>query len=308
MNHSDEPAPISSFPDEFRTVVVVELAAAGLTATDWEQNGVNVRPVAGGDGQYIGLINLYRRAKAATQAEWPAMVREFIERSSRSKLQDIPTDLCGVSDRLRPRLGQPFDRRQAHPWGIPLPGTGLEITIVIDYPQTMAFVTAEMLAKSRKKGEDLLDVAMENLRAATPADYFERASPELDIYIGHVGDGYDAARALLVEELMPESPAGFWVAVPSREELAVWPVSFPALGRVHVLKMFAQENYREHAYPVSDDVFWVWHGTWYRFGIALKGNDLVIDAPEPFGEALRELQGDEPPESPESQPPGELEA
>ena len=221
------------------------------------------------------------------------MVREFIERIAHAKVQDIPHDLASVADRLRPRLGQPFDRGQAHPWGIPLPGTGLEITLVIDFPQTMAFVTDEMLRKSRKKGEDLLDTALENLRAATPGDYFERASDELDIYLGHLGDAYDATRALLVEELMPDAPAGYWIAIPSREELAVWPVSFTVLGRIHVLKMFADENYREHAYPVSDEIFWVWRGTWYRFGITLKENDLVIDAPEPFGEALQELQGDD---------------
>jgi hypothetical protein len=149
-----------------------------------------------------------------------------------------------------------------------------------------------MLKKSRKKGEDLLDAALENLRKATPGDYFERASDELDIYVGSLGDAYDATRALLVEEMMPESPAGYWVALPSREELAVWPVSFEALARVHVLKMFAEENYREHAYPITDEVFWVWHGAWYRFGISLKDNDLVIDAPDPFGEALQELRGE----------------
>jgi hypothetical protein len=282
------------FPDDFCAVVSAELSAAGLSVVDWERNGVNVRAVAGDDdGQYLGLANLHRRARAVAPSEWPVMVREFIARLSRSTTQDIPDDLGTVADRLRPRLGPPFDRTSTHPWGIPLPGTELEITLVIDFPQTMAFVTDAMLAKSRKKGEDLLDVALENLRAATPGDYFESASDELDIYIGHVGDGYDAARALLVEELMPDSPAGFWVAIPSREELAVWPVSFPALARVHVLKMFAEENYREHAYPVSDEVFWVWRGVWYRFGITLENNDLVIDAPEPFGEALRELEGEE---------------
>ena len=293
MSLPDEPSsPPSQFPSDFREAVAVQLTATGFTVLDWERTGVNVRPAAGGEGQYIGLANLYRRAKAADPAGWPELIRGFLDRLTHTKAQDIPTDLGTIAYRLRPRLGQPFDRDQAHPWGIPLPGTGLEITLVIDFPQTMAFVTAEMLAKSRKKGEDLLDEALENLRTATPADYFDRASDELDIYLGHAGDGYDAARALLVEELMPDSPAGFWVAIPSREELAVWPVSFPALGRVHVLKMFAEENYREHAYPVSDEVFWVWRGTWYLFGIVLKDNDLVIDAPEPFGEALRELQGD----------------
>lgn len=280
------------FPPEFRGLVTAELTNAGFTVLEWEQTGVHIRP-AGGDTQYIGLVNLYRRAKLADQTDWPKMIREFLDHTSRAKAQDIPHDLGTVADQLRPRLGKPFDRHQPHPWGIPLPGTGLEITLVIDFPTQMAFVTDEMLRKSRKKGEDLLDVALENLRAATPSDYFERASDELDIYIGHLGDAYDATRALLVEELMPDSPAGFWVAIPSREELAVWPVSFPAIGRVHVLKMFADENYREHAYPVSDEVFWVWRGTWYRFGITLKDDDLVIDAPEPFAEALQELRGEE---------------
>jgi hypothetical protein len=280
------------FPGDFRTAVLAQLSAAGFAVINWEQNGVHIRP-AGGEPQYMGLINLYRRAKAADAGEWPEMIREFIERTGTTKTLNIPDDLGTVADRIRPRLGRPFDRTQAHPWGIPLPGTGLEITLVLDFPQTMAYVTDEMLKKSRKKGEDLLDVALENLRTATPGDYFERASDELDIYIGSLGDAYDATRSLLIEELMPDSPAGYWVAIPSREELAVWPVSFEALARVHVLKMFAEENYREHAYPITDEVFWVWHGTWYHFGISLKDNDLVIDAPDPFGEALRELEGDD---------------
>jgi hypothetical protein len=290
MHNSDDSSP-HAFPDDFRAVVIAQLAVAGLSVIEWEQSGVHVRP-ADGKEQYIGLANLHRRAKAAEPSEWPEMIRGFLERLATTKAQNIPDDLGTVADRIRPRLGRPFDRSQQHPWGIPLPGTGLEITLVIDYPHTMAYVTDEMLKKSRKKGEDLLDVALENLRKATPDDYFERVSDELDIYVGSLGDAYDATRALLIEELMPDSPAGFWVAIPSREELAVWPVTFAALQRIHVMKMFAQDNYREHAYPISDEVFWVWHGTWYHFGITLKDNDLVIDAPEPFGEALQELQGD----------------
>lgn len=290
MKNSDDSSP-QALPDDFRNAVAAQLAVAGLSVIEWEPSGVHVRPTDG-DKQYVGLANLHRRAKAADPGEWPEMIRGFLQRLATTKAQSIPDDLGTVADRIRPRLGRPFDRSQAHPWGIPLPGTGLEITLVIDYPHTMAYVTDEMLKKSRKKGEDLLDVALENLRKATPGDYFERASDELDIYVGSLGDAYDATRALLIEELMPESPAGYWVAMPSREELAVWPVTFEALARVHVLKMFADENYHKHAYPISDEVFWVWHGTWYRFGVTLKDNDLVIDAPDPFGEALQELRGD----------------
>jgi hypothetical protein len=290
-----EPAPFPPpLPDDFRAAVAAELAAHGLTVIDWEPTGVNVRPAAGGDPEYVGLGNLHRRAKAADPAEWPRMVREFLDhRAQLLGSRALPDDLNTIQDRLRPRLGRPHDRSdRSPPWGLPLPGTGLELNLVVDCPHGMVYVTEPMLARSRRKGEDLLDVALANLSRNTPPDYFERATDEWDIYVGHLGDGYDAARALLIEELMPESPAGFWVVIPCREEIAVWPVSFPALGRVHVLKQFAADSHREHAYPVSDEVFWVWRGTWYRFGIELDGEELVIDAPPPFGDALAELEGE----------------
>ncbi|MBP3958999.1 hypothetical protein J8F10_27465 [Gemmata sp. G18] len=289
MSAADEP--VSHFPADFQAAVTAQLRADGYTIVGWEQNGVNVRPPDGGDEQYIGLENLHRRVRAAAPAEWPEMIHSFLERLARAATApDIPHDLTTITDRLRPRLGRPFDRSAAHPWGIPLPGTGLEITLVVDFPHTMAFVTDEMLKRSRTRGEDLLDVALENLRTATPAEFFERASPEHDIYIGHTGDSYDATRALLLEELMPDSPAGFWVAIPSREELAVWPVSFPAIKNVHGLHLFATENFREHAYPITDDVFWVWQGMWHPF-ITLRNGDSVIDPPDLFIEALQELEG-----------------
>src|SRR5205823_7705201 len=100
--------------------------------------------------------------------------------------------------------------------GIPLPGTGLEINLVVDYPHTMAYVTDDMLARTGKSGEDLLDIALANLKADTAPDFFERVSDELDIHVGHCGDGYDAARALLVEDLLPDAPSGLRVAVLSR--------------------------------------------------------------------------------------------
>src|SRR5262249_28278177 len=205
----------------------------------------------------------------------------------------IPDDLTTVAGQLRPRLGKPFAREgKAYPWGIPLPGTGLEINLVIDFPNTMAYVTDEMLKKTGKDGEDLLDLALANLRADTPADFFERVSEELDIYVGHTGDGYDAARALLIEDLLPESPAGFWVTIPTREELAVWPVSFAALSKIHVIKLFAQDNFRDRAYPVTDDVFWLWQGTWYSFGIRVDEKNVTISPPEEFLAVLQDLEGD----------------
>jgi hypothetical protein len=286
----------SEFPSGFRAVVTHALTGLGYTVVGWEAEGVNV--VAPGNSKtteerehYIGLSNLYRRAKIAEHSEWPTMIREFLEHITRTLAgPKIPDDLTTIAAQLRPRLGRPFSHEgQAYPWGIPLPGTGLEINLVIDYPNTMAYVTEEMLKKTGKPGEDLLDIALANLRATTSGDFFEQVSDELNIFVGHSGDGYDSARALLIEDLLPESPAGFLVAIPSREELAVWPVSYEALSKIHVIKMFAEDNFREHAYPVTEDVFWVWHGTWYQFGIHVDEKNVTVSPPEEFLAALRTL-------------------
>src|SRR5262245_5053118 len=138
MSDADESA--SHFPDDFRTAVAAQLAAVGYAIVGWQPDGVDVRPPRG-DEQYIGLSNLHRRARAAELADWPRLIREFLDHLTGAlRAPSIPDDLSTITDRLRPRLGQPFDRAaKAHPWGIPLPGTGLEINLVVDFPHTMAY-------------------------------------------------------------------------------------------------------------------------------------------------------------------------
>lgn len=284
----------SPLPGGFRAEVTAVLTGMGYAVVGWEPDGVNVIAPDRDGEQYIGLANLHRRAKGAVKAEWPHMIREFLGHVTGAITgSQIPEDLTTITSRLRPRLGKPFAREgKAYPWGIPLPGTSLEINLVIDFPHTMAYVTDEMLAKTDKAGEDLLDQALANLRAHTAPDFFDKVSAELDIYVGHCGDGYDSARALLIDDLLPDSPAGFWVVIPSREELAVWPVSFRALEKIHVIKMFAEENHREHAYPVTDEVFWVWQGMWYPFGITIDEQNVTVSPPDEFMAALKELKDD----------------
>jgi hypothetical protein len=288
---SDTP---SVLPGGFRAAVTSALTGMGYAVVGWEPDGVNVIAPDKDGEQYIGLSNLHRRARAAEKAEWPHMIREFLGHVTGAITDtQIPDDLTTIASQLRPRLGKPLTREgKAYPWGISLPGTSLEINLVIDFPHTMAYVTDEMLAKTGKAGEDLLNLALANLRAHTPPDFFDKVSEELDIYVGHTGDGYDSARALLIDDLLPDSPAGFWVVIPSREELAVWPVSFPALGKIHVIKMFAEDNFREHAYPVTDEVFWVWQGMWYPFGITIDEKNVTVSPPDEFMIALKELEGD----------------
>jgi hypothetical protein len=283
-----------AWPGAFRAAVVQELHQFGLQVVDWEADGVTVASRSRPEPQYIGLSNLYRRARHHDRREWPHLIHDFLERVTGVMAgPTIPNDLASITRQLRPRLGKPFDRTgRIHPWGIPLPGTTLEINLVIDFPHTMAYVTPEMVENTNIGTDDLLDMALANLRQQTPDDFLERVSEELDIYVGHTGDGYDSARALLLEDWLPESPAGFWVVIPSRDELAAWPVSFEALEKIHVIKLFAQENYRDHAYPITDDVFWVCNGAWYPFDIRIEDHTITVSPPNEFLLALQQLNKD----------------
>ena len=290
------PSGSSELPIEFRAEVTQALTEIGYTVAEWEIDAVRVLvPVEKRSSEKndhaIGLENLYRRARGTDRCEWPAMIREFLGHISETlDGMSIPNDLTTIASQLRPRLGRPFSREgNTFPWGIPLPGTGLEINLVLDFSHTMAYVTEDMIEKTKKTAEDLLEVALANLRSATGHDFFEKVSDELEIFVGHSGDGYDAARALLIEDLLPESPAGYLVAIPSRDELAVWPVSFAALSKVHAIKLFAEDNFRNHAYPVTDDVFWVWRGAWHLFGIQIGEQDVTLSPPDEFLVALKEL-------------------
>lgn len=282
----------SAMPGGFRAAITSELSGLGYAVVRWEPDGVNVIAPDRDGEQFIGLANLHRRARCAEKAEWPRLIRDFLCHVTGAMASThLPEDLTTIATRLRPRLGRPFTREgEAYPWGIPLCDTGLEINLVIDFPHTMAYLTEEMLAKTGQAGEDLLDLALANLRRNTPADFFERVSDELDIFVGHSGDGYDSARALLIDDLLPDCPAGFWVVIPTREEIAVWPVSFAALEKIQILKLFARDNYREHAYPVTDEVFWLWRGTWYPFGITIDEKNVTVSPPDEFLEVLKELE------------------
>ena len=109
--------------------------------------------------------------------------------------------------------------------------------------------------------------------------------------IGHLGDGYDAARAFRIYDLLPESRAGYWVAIPSREELAVWPVTFNAVEDSCV-QAVRGENYREHAYPVTDEVSGSGeaHGTRSALRSTIRTSPASL--PDEFIEALKELEGE----------------
>jgi uncharacterized protein YtpQ (UPF0354 family) len=122
-------------------------------------------------------------------------------------------------------------------------GADLVTVYVIDDAKSMVFVCREHLRRWRKQVADVHALALSNLARRGPALPASIEEP----YVVRSGDGFDAARVLLLE---PRD--GLLVAMPDRDTLWVAPESGQDLARL----MATMEDVREHApHPVSGRLY-----------------------------------------------------
>ena len=240
-------------PDLFRAAVEAAAAAVGRPVARWHPAGVVVAGPAGGE-EAVNLVHLARRAKAAPEADWPALAEDFLRVVLAADTGVVPA-LADAAGRLRVRVGRPFPAGAA--WQEPIPGTDLAVSLVVDGDRHMTYVTAGDIARSGRPADDWTRVAAANLRAATPAGWLGAVHAESGIAAGNAGDGYDAARAAVLAAVAPAGPAGYFVAVPARDwvfALAVTPAAVPHLGVLHAA---AGRSFAADPYPISPRVYWV---------------------------------------------------
>jgi hypothetical protein len=121
----------------------------------------------------------------------------------------------------------------------------LVVVYVIDAPSTMVFVCREHLRRWRKTVDDLHHLAVGNLARRGVAGL-----PKGGVVgptVVHSGDGYDAARVLLLE-----AQEGLLVAVPDRDTLWVGPENGQNLEQLMATTEAIAE---QSAHPVSAQVY-----------------------------------------------------
>jgi hypothetical protein len=262
---------------------------------------------AEGHEQVVGLENLYRRARQSQRGDWPALIVDFLQQAAAPEQpQERPADLASIADQLLVRLGPPFTRKAGDNalWAQPVAGTDFVINLVADYPSRMIYIDDQLIADSGKAGSEWLERALANLRARTPAGSLQTIDADTGMMTCTVADAYDSSRALLLDTLVPTGAAdGFFVGLPSRDQLLVLPVTGPALSFIHILKVLVDKSFKNLPYPISNQVFWVRGGVWCRFPIDIKGNRVTIAPPDEFNEVLERLGP--PPEADDDADSGE---
>lgn len=245
-----------------------------------------------GREQTLGLENLYRRVRSAERASWPDALAEFLAQIPDDAVAELPGALSEVADRILVRLGPPFSPRDpiGDVWCRPVVPGRMVATLVIDYPNSMSYVTSKMIADSDEEGTFWLDRALHNLRVSSPEGCLAMVHAESGLLQCEVADAYDSSRALILDHLCPgHEQDGFFVAVPGRDQLLVLPVSSDTLVSLPWLRSVAIRTNRNLPYPISPEVFWVRQGDWRHFAIELQGDKAFVDPPAEFVEILARL-------------------
>lgn len=250
-------SPTPHFPGAFLHAVRAACDQLGWTAARW-LGGAVVCCDAKGDEKIIVLSNVYQNFRSQPRDAWAGrladLFRSLPEHDGGGASIGALDDLV---DRVLPRLFTNPSGLEWHRWVVE---GQIALGLVVDFPNTVAFLSPEKLATSDRDAEGWLAVALENLKKRTPPDALrERDAPDAPWTVS-VGDSYDAVRVLLLSELFP-CDEGHVVAIPDRDTLLALPGSAPE-SAIAALAETARTKHAAAEHPLSPGVFRVVGGVW----------------------------------------------
>jgi uncharacterized protein YtpQ (UPF0354 family) len=130
----------------------------------------------------------------------------------------------------------------------------LSVVYVIDEPQSMVFVCRAHLTRWRRSEQDIHRLALDNLGRLAGGRNLH-VDPESQPLLLQIGDGYDAARVLLLDQA-----EGLLVAMPDRDTLWVGREGRGRSNNLASLMSAAESMARSAPHPVSDRVYRVRDG------------------------------------------------
>lgn len=288
-------------PGGFRAAFSTAIVEAGFSVKEWQ--GTSLICLDGkGEERTLSLGNVYKRCQNAPRADWGGIIGEFVKHmASATREAAMPDRLEDAVDNLFIRIGMPFPKSlgEGVPWNRPVGDTGLVMNLVVDHPHFVSYVATKLIEESGQDADHWVDIARENLRKRTPPDYLAPVEEGGGIMLGCCNDAYDAARALILDQIAPdESGFGWFVAVPTRDVMIVLPVNGETLVNIHVLKRFAVDNCKSRPYPISDEVYWVMGRRWHRFDVTVTDEAVQVTPPPEFLPILLQInpevgEGDE---------------
>lgn len=132
----------------------------------------------------------------------------------------------------------------------------LVVVYAVDLPTAWRFVDDALLGSWGLSLEALHQRAVDNLEALTAQIEPLVIPGKVSMTIYAAGDGFDAARALLLERLHPDVEA-FTFAMPTRDQLLYIPDGWLPQSVVEALRMQVEQEHHAMDRPLSPEV-WRW--------------------------------------------------
>jgi hypothetical protein len=284
--------------DRLRYLVRQEFAECGREVT------VYPGYVRDDQGSEFGLWNVAAACHGDPRGElaWPAIVAEHVS----SLLRHVDGHLL---DRLavgevRSRIYVKLLSADALPSGgglSYLDGTvpGLVDSLVVDFPQTVGWLTASQVAKFGGKCA-LREAGLANLRALPSVQHKHMAAADGATFEVLLGESvYTASRVLVMDDLLDqtlgptaETSYGLLAAMATRNQVAIHAIcGRSVVPSLRLMARFALAGFRDGTGPLSPNVFWWRDGHWTQVTRqAADGTISVINDPDLAG-MIQYLEG-----------------
>lgn len=205
----------------------------------------------------IGIQNLKARFEQTDRSE---QVLEKLVAEHFAFLLNVPEveqDFATAKARLRPQIMPPEYAEQAPILSFPF-GQTLAIGIVLDREEGYVYVRHEDAVRWKKSERELLDLAIENLDAASREMQMHASEGEDVKFVAiETKDGFDAARILipgLRDFLAARLGIPFCFGIPNRDFIICWN-SDASAGFSDFVADKLQNDFDTQPYPLSPQVF-----------------------------------------------------
>jgi len=223
----------------------------------------------GGNGGELRLANIFRDwlkfPKSERSAQLDRAIAFVFEMDADDSWEAVRNHLLPL---VRPRaFFENTNLMSGHDWKAgpafpqkPLAGP-LSTVLAIDRPSSMAMVSGTLLGDWGRSFDEVLEVALGNLRARSSCQFERR---EEGFYLSGFGDWHDVSRILLPDLLLQLDVRGDPVAIAIvREGLAV--AGSEDIAALNAMAAFAQSTWLEATRPISRAPLVYREGSWQPF-------------------------------------------
>lgn len=250
-----------------------------------------------GQSSRVSLHSLRIRAKNIGDKELPNVLEGFVQAVRKGLQEDRRARevLDRVHTCLLPRVAFPGHRDGGddEPAHVELFPGFASTYLVANEPGETWYLQDHHLADWNVTFEQLYPTAVANLAACTDRGRLHplAGSPVPGVFAYDSGDSFDAARILLLEELLGPLPEqGVVVMVPSQETLLCVPLhNVEAVGAMNAMLVLGRAMHQGSPSAITDQPFWYDGETWQHVPVAHRRGDVEVKPPDRFVRALERL-------------------